>query len=93
MQRVLGWGGGGVHVQYEPMKDILTLMLRQDAPIVDVAEDATGTVFGYDANGELVLIEIFDATRNVDKIRDLERILGRMAQRILGQSDTTDTDR
>ena len=50
MHGAMGWGWRGVHVQYEPMKDILTLMLRQDAPIVDVAEDATGTFFGYDAN-------------------------------------------
>lgn len=76
-----------MQVNYEPTKDVLTLTLRQNASIVDVAEDATGTVFGYDENGELVLIEIFDATRNVDKIRDIERILGRVAERLIGESN------
>jgi len=74
-----------MRVSYEPVKDVLTLMLRQDASVVDVVEDATGTVFWYDRRGELVQIDIVDATRNVDKIRDIERILGRMVQRILGE--------
>lgn len=75
-----------MQVRYEPTKDILTLTLRQNTPIVDVAEDAAGTVFGYDERGDLVVIEIFEATHNVDKLRDIERMLERATQRILGDS-------
>lgn len=73
-------------VNYEPTKDILTLTLRDNVPIIDVAEDAAGTVFGYDERGDLVVIEIFDATRNVDKLRDIERMLDQATERLLGGS-------
>lgn len=75
---------GGVKLRYEPVKDILTLTLRENTPITDVAEDAAGTVFGYDERGELVVIEIFDATQQVHKLRDIERALDRATDRLLG---------
>lgn len=78
-----GWGG--VQVRYEPIRDILTLHLRPGVAIVEVAEDVSGTVFGYDGSGDLVLIEIHDATRNVDKIRDIERVIHRVAVRLIGE--------
>lgn len=82
--RPKGWGVGGVKLRYEPTKDILTLTLRENAPIIDVAEDAAGTVFGYDRQGELVVIEIFDATQHVHKLKDIEWMLDQATERILG---------
>lgn len=86
-------GGVGVRLSYEPTTDILTVTLQEEADIADMAEDTAGTVFAHDAEGRLVLIAIADASRNLDKIRDIERIVSRLAQRILGHPDATEAGR
>jgi len=81
-------GVGGVQVRYEPVRDVLTVQLQQDAAIADVSEDLSGTVFGFDRRGKLVVIQISDATRNIDQVRRLEQALEGVVTRILGRSAT-----
>lgn len=81
-------GVGGVQVRYEPVRDVLTVQLQQDAAIADVLEDLSGTVFGFDRRGKLVVIQISDATRNIDQVRRLEQALEGVVTRILGRSAT-----
>lgn len=81
-------GVGGVQVRYEPVRDVLTVQLQQDAAIADVSEDLSGTVFGFDRRGKLVVIQIADATRNIDQVRRLEQALEGVVTRILGRSAT-----
>jgi hypothetical protein len=77
-----------VQVRYEPVRDVLTVQLQQDAAIADVSEDLSGTVFGFDRRGKLVVIQISDATRNIDQVRRLEQALEGVVTRILGRSAT-----
>jgi len=77
-----------VQVRYEPVRDVLTVQLQQDAAIADVSEDLSGTVFGFDRRGKLVVIQIADATRNIDQVRRLEQALEGVVTRILGRSAT-----
>lgn len=79
-------GGGGVQVHYEPVRDVLTVRLQQDAAITDVTEDLSGTTFGFDERGDLVVIEIADASRNIDQVRWLEQALEGLVARVLGRS-------
>lgn|GEM_PF-5463131 len=77
-----------MQVRYEPVRDVLTVQLQQDAAIADVSEDLSGTVFGFDRRGKLVVIQIADATRNIDQVRRLEQALEGVVTRILGRSAT-----
>lgn len=77
-----------MQVRYEPVRDVLTVQLQQDAAIADVSEDLSGTVFGFDRRGKLVVIQISDATRNIDQVRRLEQALEGVVTRILGRSAT-----
>ncbi len=59
---------------YDQRTDTLTLILKEDARIAESDEDKPGVVLDYDAEGNLVSIEVLDASKRVshtDRI-DLE---------------------
>lgn len=64
-----------VNIRYEPLQDILVMTFQSDVPIADVRENVGGTICCYDDSGDLVALEIVDASRNLDKIRIIERRL------------------
>ncbi len=51
-------------VRYDSETDTLTVIFS-DSPIVESDEDKPGTILDYDAAGNLVSIEILDASRKV----------------------------
>jgi len=51
-------------VSYDRETDTLTVILS-DLPVVESDEDKPGTILDNDANGNLVSIEILDASRRV----------------------------
>jgi len=53
-----------MRVVYDPKTDTLTIVLS-DAPIVESDEDKPGIVLDYDAAGNLISLEILDASRRV----------------------------
>jgi uncharacterized protein YuzE len=53
-----------MRVVYDPKTDTLTIVLS-DAPIVESDEDKPGIVLDYDASGNLISLEILDASRRV----------------------------
>jgi len=53
-----------MRVVYDPRTDTLTIVLSE-APVVESDEDKPGTVLDYDASGNLVSLEILDASRRV----------------------------
>ena len=55
-------------VFYDETTDILTMILR-DAPIVESDEEKPGVILDYDALGNLVSIEILDASNQVEDPR------------------------
>ena len=56
---------------YDPRTDTLTIRLGT-APVVESDEDKPGVILDYDADGNLVSIEVLDASRRVADIRNMD---------------------
>jgi YD repeat-containing protein len=59
-------------VSYDPATDTLTVILKQGVTIAESDEDRAGTILDYDAAGNLVSIEILDASQRVTDARKIE---------------------
>ena len=57
-------------VQYDAATDILTVVFR-DGPVVESDEDKPGVILDYDAQGQLVSIELLDASTRVEEPRSV----------------------
>jgi YD repeat-containing protein len=54
-------------IDYDADTDTLTIALREGEEIADSVEDPQGVILDYDGAGELVSIEILDASRHVGR--------------------------
>ena len=52
-------------VNYNTKTDTLTVMFRE-APVAESDEDKPGVILDYDAAGNIVTIEVLDASRRVE---------------------------
>lgn len=59
-------------VSYDPRTDTLSVILRDDTVVVETDEDKPGIILDYDASGNLVSLEILDASRRVTDTRTVE---------------------
>jgi YD repeat-containing protein len=57
-------------VNYDAAADILTVILR-DAPVAESDEDKPGVILDYDDQGNLVSIEVLDASTRVEEPRSV----------------------
>jgi uncharacterized protein YuzE len=53
-----------VWVTYDPKTDTLTIILS-NTPVAESDEDKPGVILDYDATGNIVSLEILDASRRV----------------------------
>jgi uncharacterized protein YuzE len=60
-------------VVYDPEVDVLTITLS-DAAIEESDEDKPGVILDYDSIGNLVGLEILDASMRVSNLREVEYI-------------------
>ena len=59
-----------MRVNYDAGTDTLTVVLR-NAPVVESDEDKPGVILDYDADGNLVSIEVLDASKRVEEPRSI----------------------
>ena len=57
-------------VRYDAATDTLTVVLRE-APVAESDEDKPGVILDYDAAGNLVSIEVLDASQRVEEPRSV----------------------
>ena len=57
-------------VNYDARTDSLTVILR-DAPVAESDEDKPGIILDYDDAGNLVSIEVLDASKRVEEPRSV----------------------
>lgn len=59
-------------VSYDKTSDTLSMILRDNTPVAESDEDKPGVILDYDAAGNLVSIEILDASKRVTEARKVE---------------------
>lgn len=57
---------------YDARTDTLSIILMPDARIAESAEDKPGVILDYDEEGNLVSLEIMDASKRVADTRRFE---------------------
>jgi uncharacterized protein YuzE len=61
-----------VKATYDSRTDTRSIVLMADAAIVESDEDKPGVILDYDGEGNLVSLEILDASRRVTEARRIE---------------------
>ncbi len=59
-------------VAYDPKTDTLTVILRDGVIVAESDEDKPGVILDYDDGGNLVSLEILDASQRVTDARTVE---------------------
>jgi uncharacterized protein YuzE len=58
-------------VTYDPNVDVLSILLS-DAPVEESDEDKPGLILDYDKNGNVVALEILDASKRMGNPMSVE---------------------
>ena len=61
-----------MRVSYDPRTDTLQVILKEDTPVAESDEDKPGVILDYDEQGNLISLEILDASRRVTEARKVE---------------------
>ncbi len=57
---------------YDAETDTLSIVLRPDVKVAESDEDKPGIILDYDAQGNLISLEILDASKRVTEARRME---------------------
>jgi uncharacterized protein YuzE len=66
----------GMKVKYDPEVDVLSIVLS-DAPVEESDEDKPGVILDYDKDGNVVGLEILDASRRMGNPMSVEYAIAR----------------
>jgi len=59
-------------VSYDEKTDTLSVILKDNTPVAESDEDKPGIILDYDATGNLISLEILDASKRVTEARKVE---------------------
>jgi uncharacterized protein YuzE len=59
-------------VSYDPITDTLTVIFKEESMVAESDEDKPGVILDYDHEGDLVSLEILDASKRVTQTRKIE---------------------
>ena len=59
-------------VTYDPKTDTMSVILKEGIAVFESDEDKPGVILDYDAEGNLVSLEILDASTRVTETRKIE---------------------
>ncbi len=59
-------------VTYDQKTDTLSVILKDNSPVVESDEDKPGVILDYDEQGNLVSLEILDASKRVTEAKKVE---------------------
>ena len=59
-------------VTYDIATDSLTVILKEQAAIAESDEDKPGIILDYDEDGNLVSLEVLDASKRVTEAKKIE---------------------
>ncbi len=59
-------------VTYDPHTDSLSIFLKEGSKVAESEEDRAGVILDYDETGQLIAIEILDASKRVSDARRIE---------------------
>lgn len=59
-------------VTYDHKTDTLTVILRSDVQVVESDEDKPGVILDYDEAGNLISLEVLDASQRVTDAKKVE---------------------
>ena len=57
---------------YDAVTDTLSIVLRPDVRVAESDEDKPGIILDYDEQGNLISLEILDASKRVTEARRME---------------------
>lgn len=59
-------------INYDDATDTLSVILKEDVKIIESDEGKPGVILDYDAQGDLVSLEILDASKHVSETKKIE---------------------
>ncbi len=59
-------------ISYDQRTDTLSVILKEHAPVTESDEDKPGVILDYDEAGNLISLEILDASKRVTEARKVE---------------------
>ncbi len=59
-------------VTYDPNTDTLSVIFKEDVPVAESDEERPGIILDYDAKGDLISLELLDASTRVSETRKIE---------------------
>ena len=57
---------------YDARTDTLSIILKPDAEVAESDEDKPGVILDYDKDGNLISLEILDASKRIGETRRIE---------------------